>query len=101
MNLNDSIWVKYTDLISKAPIFKSIDKNQILKKDYFIQKEDSLSLYLLKIVDVLKTGSIAPKNYFEPTIKQIILQQRKLKLIKKIEETLVNDAQKQQQIEIY
>ncbi|MCF6181871.1 hypothetical protein [Lutibacter sp.] len=101
MNLNDTIWVKYTDLVSKVPIFKNIDKKQLLKKDYFIQKEDSLSLYLLKISNVLKVGSVAPKSYINPTIKQIILQRRKLKLIKNIEETLVNDARKKQQFEIY
>lgn len=101
MNLNDSIWVKYTDLISKVPIFKDIDKKQLLKKEYFIQKEDSLSLYLLKISNVLVVGNIAPKSYIKPTITQIILQQRKLKLLKNIEETLVNDARKKQQFEIY
>lgn len=101
MNLNDSIWVKYIDLITKLPIFKKIDKKVLLKKGYFIQKEDSLSLYLLKISAVLKAGNIAPQSYIKPTIKQIILQQRKLKLLKNIEETLVNDARKKQQIEIY
>lgn len=101
MNLNDTIWVKYIDLITKLPIFKKIDKKVLLKKDYFIQKEDSLSLYLLKISAVLKAGNIAPQSYIKPTIKQIILQQRKLKLLKNIEETLVNDARKKQQIEIY
>jgi len=101
MNLNDSIWVKYSDLISKVPVFKNVDKKQLLKKDYFIQKEDSLSLYLLKISNVLVIGNVAPKSYIKPTIVQIILQQRKLKLLKNIEETLVNDARKKQQFEIY
>jgi hypothetical protein len=101
MNLNDSIWVKYSNLISKVPIFKDIDKKQLLKKEYFIQKEDSLSLYLLKISNALTVGNIAPKSYIKPTIIQIILQQRKLKLLKNIEETLVNDARKKQQFEIY
>jgi len=101
MHLNDSIWVKYNDLISVAPIFKKIDKSQLLKKDNFIQKEDSLSLYLLKISKVLKMGNIAPKSYIKPTISQIILQQRKLKFLKNIEETFIKDANKKQQFEIY
>jgi hypothetical protein len=101
MNLNDTIWVKYTNLITKVPVFKNVDKKQLLKKDYFIQKEDSLSLYLLKISNVLLIGNVAPKSYIEPTIVQVILQQRKLKLLKNIEETLVNDARKKQQFEIY
>jgi hypothetical protein len=100
-HLNDSIWVKYSDLIVKIPILKSIDKQELLKKDNFIQKEDSLSLYLVTIKQVLNRNEIAPKSYMEPTIKQMILHQRKLLLLRNIEETLIDDANKKQQFEIY
>jgi len=100
-HLNDSVWVKYSDLISKVPIFRTIDKQELLKKDNFIQKEDSLSLYLATIKQVLNRNEIAPKSYITPTIKQMILQQRKLLLLRNIEETLIDDATKKQQFEIY
>ncbi|WP_372768637.1 peptidyl-prolyl cis-trans isomerase [Lutibacter sp.] len=100
-HLNDSIWIKYNDLINEIPIFKTEDKNQLLKKDNFIQKEDSLSLYLATIKQVLQSNEIAPKSYITPTVKQMILHQRKLLLLKNIEETLINDATKKQQFEIY
>ena len=100
-HLNDSIWVKYRDLIVKLPILKGIEKQELLKKDNFIQKEDSLSLYLVTIKQVLNRNEIAPKSYMEPTIKQMILHQRKLLLLKNIEETLIDDANKKQQFEIY
>ena len=100
-HLNDSVWVKYSDLIIKIPIFKTEDKKHVLKKDNFIQKEDSLSLYLVTIKQVLKRNEIAPKSYITPTIKQMILHQRKLLLLKNIEETLIDDATKKQEFEIY
>ena len=100
-HLNDSIWVKYSDLIVKIPILKTEDKSQLLKKDNFIQKEDSLSLYLVTIKEVLNRNEIAPKSYITPTIKQMILHQRKLLLLRNIEETLIDDANKKQQFEIY
>ena len=100
-HLNDSVWVKYTDLISKITILKNEDKSQLLKKDNFIQKEDSLSLYLVTIKDVLNRNETAPKSYITPTIKQMILHQRKLLLLRNIEETLIDDARKKQQFEIY
>lgn len=101
MHLNDSLWINYNDLIDKVPVLKTIDKQQLLKKDNFIQKEDSLSLYLVAVKNVLLTREIAPKNYLLPTIKNLILHQRKILLLKNIEETLVNDAKTKQQIEIY
>ncbi|MFA5297351.1 MAG: peptidyl-prolyl cis-trans isomerase [Lutibacter sp.] len=100
-HLNDSIWIKYSDLINEVPIFKTEDKQQLLKKDNFIQKEDSLSLYLVAIKQVLQRNEIAPKSYIKPTIKQMILHQRKLLLLRNIEETLIKDATKKQQFEIY
>ena len=100
-HLNDSIWIKYSDLITEIPIFKTVDKGQFLKKDKFYQKEDSLSLYLVAIKEVLNRNDIAPKSYMTPRIKQMILHQRKLLLLRNIEETLIEDASKKQQIEIY
>ena len=100
-HLNDSIWVKYSDVMTKIPVFKSEDKKQLLKKDNFIQKEDSLSLYLVAVKQVLNRNEIAPRSYITPTIKQMILHQRKLLLLRNIEETLIDDANKKQQFEIY
>ena len=100
-HLNDSIWVKYSDLMLKIPVLNADDKKQLLKKGSFIQKEDSLSLYLVAIKQVLKRNEIAPESYITPTIKQMILHQRKLLLIRNIEETLIDDANKKQQFEIY
>ncbi len=100
-HLNDSIWIKYSDLINEIPVLKTEDKLQLLKKDNFIQKEDSLSLYLVTIKKVLQSNEIAPKSYITPAIKQMILHQRKLLLLRNIEETLIKDATKKQQFEIY
>ncbi len=100
-HLNDSIWVKLSELYSKVPILKDFDKQELLKKDNFVKKEDSLSLYLVKIKNVLNRNDVAPKSYITPSIKQMILHQRKLQLLKNIEETLIEDAQNKKQFEIY
>lgn len=100
-HLNDSIWVKFSDLIYRVEGLTSDDKSELLKKGNFIQKEDSLSLYLVKIKEVLLRNDVAPRSYIEPTIRQMILHQRKLLLLRNIEETLIEDASKKEQFEIY
>ena len=100
-HFNDSIWIKYNDFIAEVPLFKNVDKDELLKKENFIQKEDSLSLYLVAVKMVLYRNEIAPKSYIAPTIKQMILHQRKLLLLRNIEETLIDDARKNKQFEIY
>jgi len=100
-HLNDSIWIKYSDFIGEVPLFKTVDKEELLKKENFLEKEDSLSLYLVAVKKVLYRNEIAPKSYMTPTIKQMILHQRKLLLLRNIEETLIDDARKNKQFEIY
>ena len=92
VNLNDSIWIRLDDVLLKIPKFKEEPREYLLKKSKYIQKEDSLGLYLVAVKDVLKKNDIAPKNYITPTIKQMILHKRKLELIRDIEKTLLNDA---------
>jgi len=100
-HLNDSIWIKYSDFLNEVSLFKTVNRKEILKKGVFIQKEDSLSLYLVAVKEVLNRNEIAPKSYIRPTIKQMILHQRKLLLLRNIEETLIDDARKNQEFEIY
>lgn len=92
INLNDSTWIRLEDVLLKIPKFKEESREYLLKKSKYIQKEDSLGLYLVAVKDVLKRNDIAPKNYITPTIKQMILHKRKLELIRDIEKTLLNDA---------
>lgn len=97
---NDSVWIKHSDVLKNIPLLKK-EEFINLKKPRFIVKEDSLDLYLIKINKVLKRNSISPKSYVTPTVKQMILHTRKLKLLKEIEQTLLNDAIKNGQYEIY
>ena len=39
-SLNDSIWIRYSQLIEKVPITSSLNKNQLLKKTNFVQLTD-------------------------------------------------------------
>jgi hypothetical protein len=99
-NFNDSIWVKKEALLEAIPVLQS-NNSQVLKKSNFTQLQDSLGVYLVKIEDVLMTNDIAPLIYVEPTIKQIILNKRKLELIKNLEKDITKDALKNKKFEIY
>jgi hypothetical protein len=98
LSLNDSIWVSKVQAESRLPWLKE-EKN--LKKDQFFQKEDSLGVYLVAIKDVLHRNDVAPKSYVIPTIRQMILHNRKLELMNEIEKTLVIDAINNEQFEEY
>ncbi|MEZ4875837.1 MAG: peptidyl-prolyl cis-trans isomerase [Flavobacteriaceae bacterium] len=98
-NLNDSTWIKRDNLLEKLPVLAS--QTQVLKKSNFAQLQDSLGVYLIKIEDLLDRNDVAPLPYVEPTIIQIILNQRKQELIKKLETDITKDAIKNKTFEIY
>jgi hypothetical protein len=54
--------------------------------------EDSLGLYLIHFKDILQRGDRAPQEYVKPTIKQILLNRRKLEFKKNLEKDLLQDA---------
>ena len=99
--LNDSIWIKADKVISKIkPLQKGFNK-LLLKKSNFIQLNDSLELYLIKINEVLAPGMQAPMEYVLPTLRQIIINKRKLILINQLKKEIVNDAINNKKFEIY
>ena len=95
--LNDSIWTELDKILLKLPF----SKENLLKKSKFIQKQDSLGLYLVAIKDVLRRNDIAPLSYIKPTIKEMILHKRKIELIRNIEKIIVKDATKNNNFKIY
>ena len=88
MMLNDSVWTPVENVLLKLPF----SRYDLLKKTKLIKKEDSLSLYLAVTKNVLLRNQIAPLSYIKPSIKQMILHQRKLQLIRDIEKIIVKDA---------
>lgn len=95
--LNDSIWTELDKILLKLPF----SKENLLKKSKFIQKQDSLGLYLVAIKDILRRNDIAPLSYIKPTIKEMILHKRKIELIRNIEKIIVKDATKNNNFKIY
>jgi hypothetical protein len=100
-SLNDSIWIKYGQAAEKIPIVTLQNKEQLLKKTNFLQLKDSLNLYLMQVTDVRLQNDYAPLDYVRSSIKQIVINKRKLELIKQLENDITKDAIKNNQFQIY
>lgn len=100
-SFKDSVWIKLSQAIRKIPAVTPENKEQLLKKSNFIQLKDSLGVYLMQINDVLLRNETAPLEYVRPTINQIVINKRKLDLIRELEKDITKDAVKNKQFEIY
>ena len=100
-SLNDSIWIKYSQVAEKISIVNIENKNQLLKKTNFLQLKDSLNLYLMQVKDVRMQNDYAPLEYVNTSIQQIVINKRKLELIKQLENDITKDAIKNKQFQIF
>lgn len=100
-SLNDSVWVKTKQVYDKIGPLSPENSSMLLKKDNFMQLEDSLGVYLVAVEDVKLRNEQAPLEYTLPNIKQILLNKRKLDLIKKLEKDITQDAIKNEKFELY
>jgi len=100
-SLNDSTWINKDLFFSKFPDIKTYIKNNIVKKTLFYQLEDSLELYLIKINKSVFRNDVAPLDFIKPTLKQILLNKKKIQFISDFEKDLINDAIQKKEFEFY
>lgn len=101
MNFNDSLWVGAVRVMEEIRPLTPDNQGKYLKKSQFFELQDSLGVYLAKINDILEINDIAPLSYIEPTIKQLLLNRRKLNNMKRLEIDIIDEAIKDKEFEVY
>lgn len=99
--LNDSVWVEMNQIYKKLPFITPNNRTEYISQGKSIEKNDSLDVYLVKVTKVIDRNQVSPFEYIKPTLQQVILNNRKLELIKKIEKEITDDAIKNKKYEIY
>ncbi len=99
--LNDSIWVDVNQVYEKLPFINQENKQKFISPGMAYQFADNNLIWLVKIKDVVEKNNNVPLQYIKPTIKQIILNNRKKDLINKIQTEITNDAIKDKDFEIF
>jgi len=84
-------WMDFSDVINNFPksMVDSIDF-KIQKKT--IEKQDDNFYYFLNITDFLLAGDNTPYEFAKPTIREILVNQRKIEFLRKTEDNLYQRA---------
>lgn len=99
--LNDSVWVEMNQIYRKLPFINPDNRESFISPGKTIQQPDSLNVYLVKVANVIDKNQISPYEYVKATLKELIINQRKLDLIQKFEKEITDDAIKNKYYEIY
>jgi len=101
LNFNDSLWVSASRVISEIPPLTPENQNKYLKKSQFFELEDAFGVYLAKVTGVRQVNDVAPLSFIEPTIKQVLINRRKLNYIRQLEADVIDEAIKKNEFEVY
>lgn len=98
---NDTTWVDMNQVYTKLPFITPDNRNKYIGNGISYQYPDSTDVYLVKVSRVLDKNMVSPYEYIRPTLVQLIINNRKLELIKKLEKEITDDAIKNNKYEVY
>ena len=98
--LDDNSWLIFDDLLKEIPI-KTYDQEDFLENNRFVEIQDSTGLYLVNIKGFKTKNDISPISVEKENIKNILLNIRKLAIVKNMEEKQFKEASDKGKFEIY
>ena len=99
--LEDTTWIIFDELILTTPLESLQDKNQFLTKNTYSETSDEEYIYFLKIFDYKISNETSPLEFIKEDIENIIINKRKLALKKELEAKIYEEAEQNEEFEIY
>lgn len=96
----DDEWLPFNNLLNELPL-NIEDQERYLKYNKYIETEDSLFYYFVKINDYALKSTVQPLEYAQSKIKTIILNKRKFSFFEEIENSVYNNALNHNEFIIY
>lgn len=97
--LDDNSWLLYDDLLKEIPLKNYGDAG--LNAPRFVELEDSAYVYFVNIKAFQTKETASPVGFVKESIKDIILNKRKTKLLQDMENNLYKEAVGNSDVEIF
>jgi hypothetical protein len=98
--LDDQNWLLFNDLLKQIPV-KTYNQEDFLKNHREFEYQDSMFIYLVRFKDFKIKESVSPFSFEKQRIRDIILNKRKIELIKRMQDDIYANARKKNIFEIY
>lgn len=98
--LDDQNWLLFSDLLKQIPI-KTYNQEDFLKNHREFELRDSMYHYLVRFKDFKIKESVSPYAFEKRRLHDILLNKRKMDLIKKMQEDIYTNARKNNDFELY
>lgn len=99
--VEDTTWIIFDELIYGTPLETLQDKKEFLTRNSYSETSNDEYIFFLKIFDYKISNEISPLEFIREDIENIIINKRKLTLKKELEEKIYEEADKQNEFEIF
>ena len=96
----DNKWIPFNNLLIEIPTNIN-DQERYLRYNKYIETEDDLFYYFVKINEYSLKSTVQPLEYAQLKIESILLNKRKFTFIDELENTIYNDALNRNEFIIY
>ncbi len=99
-SLSEDHWIDLDQMMETVPVptysFRDFNTNR-----RYLEVRDSVFIYMIYVKDYKPADSVPPIHFLEDELRKMILNKRKNNLIKNMRQTVLEDAIKHNQVEIY
>ncbi|MFV0590240.1 MAG: hypothetical protein ACK5M7_02545 [Draconibacterium sp.] len=93
-------WIDFKVLNRNLPVSVD-DPETFLRNNSLKEMSDEDYYYLVSILDYKLTNDLAPLEFVENDIKNLILNQRKIKFLRQVEDNIYKEGERQKKFKIY
>lgn len=98
--LDDEVWLEFNEIIKELPI-QNYDQEHFLRNNKFLQIKEGDYIYLINIKAYRTRNSVSDIAFERDNIRAILLNKRKLELLKQMETNVMKEAGLNKDIEKY
>ncbi len=98
--LDTATWMRFSELQEMVPI-ENYNRDLFLNNRRFFKLSDGNNVYMLKFVDFKIKDDTSPLDFKRNVIRNIIINKRKIMLVKKVRNDIYNKALQNNEFEIY
>jgi len=99
-HLDDEAWVVFDELLRKVPL-KPADKERFLQTNRYVELADSNETCFVLLREYRLKDSLSPLDFERSNIRDLIINKRKLELVRAMEKAAYNQALQNSEFEIY
>lgn len=99
--MEDSIWVRFEDVIINTPIAENNNKIALLKNSKLIKVDDEVYSYYFKILEYKLQDQIPPLDFVREEISKILTNKKRVALVEQLQKDIYNRALENNEFKIY